>query len=113
MHSKEMLDWVRHLQIARSKNIWLVGILDKKLDDHDIPVYSFQIEGSKTSDELVGIVDEILVMALTVNPKDPSKRIRIFICQPDNLYDVTAKDRSGKLDLYEEPHLDLYHGKNS
>ncbi|WP_209760865.1 ATP-binding protein [Candidatus Liberibacter africanus] len=47
LHAKEMLNWISHLQRARTKNIWLVGILDRKTDDCNIPFYSFQIEGQK------------------------------------------------------------------
>ncbi|AKK20086.1 ATP-binding protein [Candidatus Liberibacter africanus] len=105
LHAKEMLNWISHLQRARTKNIWLVGILDRKTDDCNIPFYSFQIEGQKTSLELSGIVDEVLVMAKVPDPKDQSKQTRAFICQNINHYGYPAKDRSGALDLQEIPHL--------
>ncbi|MBA5724596.1 ATP-binding protein [Candidatus Liberibacter sp.] len=105
LHGKEMLGWIRHLQRAREKNIWLVGILDKKLDDHNLPVYSFQIEGNKTGLELSGIVDEVLIMTAVIDPEDPSRTVRKFLCHADNIHDMPAKDRSGALDLYEKPNL--------
>ncbi|MBY7649844.1 MAG: hypothetical protein C4617_05090 [Candidatus Liberibacter europaeus] len=105
LHAKEMLDWVKHLQKARDKNIWFVGILDKKFDDYNIPTYSFQIEGLKTGLELAGIVDEILIMKPVIDEKDSSKTVRRFVCQTNNIEGLPAKDRSGALELYEKPHL--------
>ncbi|MHA0899384.1 MAG: ATP-binding protein [Candidatus Liberibacter solanacearum] len=103
--AKELLNWISHLQRARALNIWFVGIQDKKLDDSNMPVYSFQIEGLKTGLELPGIVDEVLIMAEVPNPKDPSQLIRAFVCQKTNPYRLPAKDRSGALSMIETPHL--------
>lgn len=103
--AKELLHWINHLQRARVLNIWFVGIQDKKLDDCNMPVYSFQIEGAKTGLELPGIIDEVLIMAEVPNPKDPSQLIRAFVCQKTNPYRFPAKDRSGALSMIETPHL--------
>lgn len=105
LHAKEMLAWAEHIQKARSKDVVLVGIQDKKLDDCNMPVYSFQIEGLKTGLELPGIVDEVLIMAEVPNPKEPSQLIRAFVCQKTNPYRFPAKDRSGALSMIETPHL--------
>ena len=63
LHGQEMIAWLTHLQHARGKNIWFVGILDEKLDDFNRRFFQPQIEGSKTGLELPGIVDQVITMA--------------------------------------------------
>lgn len=105
LHAKEMLSWMQHFQRARQKNLVFVGILDKKMDDANIPYHSFQIEGNKTNLELPGIVDEILIMTELPDDNDTSKLKRSFVCQTTNIYGLPAKDRSGALSVIEAPHL--------
>lgn len=103
LHGREMIAWLTHLQHTRAKNVWFVGILDEKLDDFNRRIFQPQIDGSKTGLELPGIVDEVLTMA---EIKDESGRpYRAFVCQTINPWNFPAKDRSGRLDLIEEPHL--------
>ena len=102
LHGQEMISWLSHLQHTRNKNIWFVGILDEKLDDFNRKIFVPQIEGSKTGLELPGIVDQVITMAEVVAPE---KSFRAFICQTLNGFGYPAKDRSGRLDLMEEPHL--------
>ena len=103
LHGREMVAWLTHLQHTRAKNVWFVGILDEKLDDFNRRIFSVQIDGSKTGLELPGIVDEVLTMA---EIKDESGTpYRAFVCQTINSWNFPAKDRSGRLDLIEEPHL--------
>jgi hypothetical protein len=66
-------------------------------------VFSPQIEGSKTGLELPGIVDEVLTLA-QIKGQDGSP-FRAFVCQTLNPWGFPAKDRSGRLDMLEEPHL--------
>lgn len=103
LHGREMIAWLTHLQHTRAKNVWFVGILDEKLDDFNRRIFQPQIDGSKTGLELPGIVDEVLTMA---EIKDESGvPYRAFVCQTINPWNFPAKDRSGRLDLIEEPHL--------
>jgi hypothetical protein len=103
LHGREMIAWLTHLQHTRAKNVWFVGILDEKLDDFNRRIFSVQIDGSKTGLELPGIVDEVLTMA---EIKDAAGTpYRAFVCQTINAWSFPAKDRSGRLDLIEEPHL--------
>lgn len=97
-----MINWLIHLQHARHKNIWLVGILDEKYDEFNRRFYTPQIEGSKTGLELPGIVDQVITMA---EIGDDGSTYRAFINQIINPYGFPAKDRSGKLAMIEEPHL--------
>jgi hypothetical protein len=107
LHGQEMIAWLTHLQHTRNKNVWFVGILDEKVDDFNRRVYQPQIEGSKTGLELPGIVDQVITMAdvtATEGTKD-DKPYRVFVCHTLNPYGYPAKDRSGRLDCLEEPHL--------
>ena len=103
LHGQEMIAWLTHLQHARGKNIWFVGILDEKLDDFNRRFFQPQIEGSKTGLELPGIVDQVITMAeLKADDETP---YRAFVCHTLNPFSFPAKDRSGRLDMVEEPHL--------
>ena len=102
LHGREMIGWLTHLQHTRAKNVWFVGILDEKLDDFNRKVFQPQIDGSKTGLELPGIVDEVITMAELKADGDP---YRAFVCQTINPWGFPAKDRSGRLDQVEEPHL--------
>jgi hypothetical protein len=103
LHGREMIAWLTHLQHTRGKNIIFVGILDEKLDDFNRKVYVPQIDGSKTGLELPGIVDEVLT--LTAIKDEHGQLRRALVCQTLNQWGYPAKDRSGRLDLIEEPHL--------
>ena len=98
-----MIAWLTHLQHTRGKNIWFVGILDEKLDDFNRKVFSPQIDGSKTGLELPGIVDQVITMA-EISGAD-GQPARAFVCQTLNPFGFPAKDRSGRLDMIEVPHL--------
>ncbi|CAI8820203.1 ATP-binding protein [Methylococcus capsulatus] len=100
---QEMIGWLTHLQHTRNKNVWFVGILDEKLDDFNRRVFALQIDGAKTGLELPGIVDEVVTLAEL--PADDGSRYRAFVCQTLNPWGFPAKDRSGRLDPIEPPHL--------
>ena len=100
---QEMIAWVTHLQHVPNKNVWLVGILDRKLDDFGRPFFALQVEGAKTGLELPGVVDELITLAeLRTEAGEP---YRAFICTTLNPFGFPAKDRSGRLATIEEPHL--------
>lgn len=103
LHGREMIAWLTHLQHTRAKNVIFVGILDEKVDDFNRKVFVPQIDGSKTGLELPGIVDEVLT--LTSLPDDNGVPQRVFVCHTQNSWGYPAKDRSGRLDLLEPPHL--------
>jgi len=84
------------------KNVIFVGILDEYTDDYGRKQYALQIEGSKTGKELPGIVDEVLTMAVLGGENGS---FRAFVCDALNEWGYPAKDRSGRLDTLEEPHL--------
>jgi hypothetical protein len=98
-----MIGWLTHLQHTRGKNVWFVGILDEKTDDFNRKVYQPQIDGSKTGLELPGIVDQ--VVSMTEMQTEGGEKYRAFVCHTLNPFGYPAKDRSGRLDMIEEPHL--------
>lgn len=104
LHAREMIGWLTHLQHARSKNVIFIGILEYVVDDSGRGTWQVQIEGSKTGRELPGIVDQVITMQL-VRFDENSDPVRALICQQPNPFSYPAKDRSGRLDLYEKPHL--------
>lgn len=103
LHGQEMISWLTHLQHTRNKNIWFVGILDEKVDDYNRKVFTPQIDGSKAPLELPGIVDQIITM-VELHAEDGTP-FRAFVTHKLNPYGFPAKDRSGRLDMIEEPHL--------
>jgi hypothetical protein len=104
MQGREMMSWLTHLQHIREKNVIFVGILDEKVDDYGRKLFELQIEGAKTGRELPGIVDEVITMAVMTGD-ETTGTYRAFVCQTLNEWGYPAKDRSGKLDVLEEPHL--------
>ena len=77
--------------------------LARLVDDLDIATWQPQIEGSKTSRELPGIVDQIITMQwIDFGDGAPT---RAFVCTSPNPWGYPAKDRAGRLEQIEEPHL--------
>ena len=99
---REMVAFLTQLQHARGKNVWFVGILDKVKDDYGRTEWVPQIEGGATGKALAGIVDQIISM---VELDFDGTKARAFVTQSLNEWGYPAGDRSGQLDLIEEPHL--------
>lgn len=98
----EVIGLLSHLQHVPDKNVIFVGILDHHKDDYGRVTWQPQIEGSGSARELPGIVDEVISM---VELEHEGKKYRAFVCQTLNQWGYPAKDRSGRLDMIEEPHL--------
>lgn len=102
LHGREMLAWLSQLQHARNRDVVFVGILDAKEDDYGRTQWVPQIEGSKVGRELPGIVDQVITYQ-EVQAEDA--KFRALICTSPNQWGYPAKDRSGRLDQMERPHL--------
>lgn len=100
---REMLAWITQLQHARGKNVIFTCAMEQSKDDFGRLVWEPHIEGSKTGRELPGIVDEVISYIL-IDFGDGTPT-RAFVTNKDNEHGVPAKDRSGRLDPIEEPHL--------
>jgi hypothetical protein len=103
LHAREMLMWLHQLQHTRAKHVFLIGILERVTDDFNRHEFQLQMEGQKVPREIGGIVDEIITMQW-VDFGD-RKLTRTFICTSPNEWGYPAKDRSGRLQQLEEPHL--------
>ena len=106
---REMLAWISQLQKGPGvlqKAVVFVGILEKVTDEFKRVTYELQIDGSKTPRELPGIIDEVIGMGLVQFEGDDEPR-RALLCTSDatNFTGFLPKDRSGRLDAYEPPHL--------
>jgi AAA domain len=102
LHAREMINWLQQLQHARDKSVVFVAILEKVTDEFNVATWQLQIEGSKTGRELPGIVDQIITMQWIDFGDGVS--VRAFVCTP-NPWGYPAKDRAGRLEQIEEPHL--------
>ena len=100
------------IDAARYKTIF-VGGLDHHIDELSREVFELQTEGAKTGTELPYIVDQIITMSDF--DYDPATGAwshnlgkgahRAFCCRSPNPWGLPAGDRSGRLELIEEPHL--------
>jgi hypothetical protein len=104
LHAREMLLWLHHLQHARAKHVVFVGILERVVDELNVATWQLQSEGSKTSRELPAIVDEIITYQF-LDFGDGNPPTRGFVCTAPNAWGYPAKDRSGRLEQFEQPDL--------
>jgi hypothetical protein len=88
-----------------------VGVLERVLDEFNRGEWQLQSEGSKTSRELPAIVDQIITMNW-LDYGDGEPPARGFVCTSPNPWNYPAKDRSGRLEQIEEPHLGKLLAKN-
>jgi hypothetical protein len=103
LHAVQMINLLNEFQRASGKNIVLIGILERVVDDFGRAEQVLQMPGSKVWRELPGIVDEIITMNF-IDFGD-GKPVRAFVCTAPNSWGYPAKDRSGRLDQIEPPDL--------
>jgi hypothetical protein len=105
LHAREFLLWLHQLQHVREKHIIFIAILERLIDDFNRPLgFQVQMEGAKVPREIGAVVDEFIVMDW-VKFDGRDEPVRSFICRSPNPWNYPAKDRSGRLDQIEEPHL--------
>ena len=100
---RELIEWLTHIQHTPNKTVWVVGGLDRKLDDANRPVWTLQIEGAQAGLKLPGIFDQIICMVEL--PGEAGTTYRAFVNHLVNPWGYPAKDRSGRLEMIEKPHL--------
>jgi hypothetical protein len=104
LHARELTLWLNQFRHARAKHVVFIGILERVFDEFNRPLgFQVQMEGAKVPREIGGIVDEFIVMDW-IDFGD-GKPTRAFICNQPNKWGFPAKDRSGRLNQIEEPHL--------
>ena len=62
LSASEMSSWLSQFQHIPDKDVIFVGLLDQKTDDFNRTSLIPQIESSKTTLELPGILDEVISM---------------------------------------------------
>lgn len=109
---REAIRTLKHFQNSPAKSIIYVGGLVAGRDEFDRPIWEPQMEGGKTARELPFIVDTVLTMDLFDwsaeygYQHNPARGAFLaFCCHKQNPWGLPAKDRSGQLDLIEEPNL--------
>ena len=105
LHAREFLLWLHQLQHVRDKHVIFIGHLERLTDDFNRPLgFQVQMEGAKVPREIGAIVDEFIVMDwMKFDGRD--EPARAFVCTSPNRWNYPAKDRSGRLEQIEEPHL--------
>ena len=105
--AEELIDFFTQLQRIKTLNVWLVGILDSITSDSGEQLYLPQMEGSKATQALPGIFDEILCLTMMFGKDKEGREYsrRVFVTDRANPWGYPAGDRSGCLDLYEPGHL--------
>ena len=109
--AREVIGLLKHLQHAPGKTVIFVGVLEKITDEFNVTNWQPQLEGSKAGRELPGIVDQVMSLHLFSRDAeggyvlDDKATDRRLVCRAGNPYGLPAKDRSGRLDLTEAPHL--------
>jgi hypothetical protein len=101
---RDMITFLNQVQHTRPMNVIFVAVLEKVVDEFGHSTWGIQMEGAKTGRELPGIVDEVLVMDF-LNFDDGTPPIRGFVCNSPNIWGYPCKDRSGRLETIEKPHL--------
>lgn len=108
---RDVIQALKHLQHAPGKTVIFVGVLEKVTDEFSVTTWQPQMEGSKASRELPGIVDQVLSLHLFSRDADGGYVLdekaseRRFVCRAGNPFGLPAKDRSGRLDMTEPPDL--------
>jgi hypothetical protein len=103
LNAREMLAWFLHLQQARAVNVVFLGILETVTDDYNRTEHRLQLEGARTSRELPSVVDQVITYHW-IDFGDGAAT-RAFVCTSPNKWTYPAKDRSGRLQQIEQPHL--------
>ena len=99
----EMINWMTQLQHATKKNVYFVGLLNRKTDEFGRVDYLLQIEGSKAGLEIPAIVDQVMTLCDLVMAD--GKEYKVLVTKKNNEWKYPAKDRSGNLAPVEPPHL--------
>jgi hypothetical protein len=105
VHAREMQAWLHQLQRAREKHIVFIGVIEKITDEFNRHLgYQLQAEGQRVPREIPAIVDELIIMEW-LDFGDGKPPARGFVTSSPNRWGYPAKDRSGRLEQIEPPHL--------
>jgi phage nucleotide-binding protein len=97
----QMAKIIRSFRDLQGRHIYFSAKLEKSQDEMGRVLYSPSMPGSKTGQSLPYFFDEVL--ALRCERDEDGQIVRALFCQSDGLWQ--AKDRSGKLNQWEQPDL--------
>jgi len=98
---EKVADIIRSFRDLPGRNVYFSAKLEKQSDEMGRILYSPSMPGNKSGQSLPYFFD--LMLALRVERDAEGKTMRMLMCDTDGLWQ--AKDRSGKLDAWEEPDL--------
>lgn len=98
---EQMGDFIRSFRDLDGVNVYFSAKTEKSTDEMGRMLFAPSAPGNKTAQALPYFFDEVL--ALRVEPGEDGKPIRALQCDTDGVW--SAKDRSGKLDMWEAPDL--------
>jgi phage nucleotide-binding protein len=99
--SDQMGDLIRAFRDIAGKHVYMSAKTEKSTDEAGRVMWAPSMPGNKVGQSLPYYFDEVL--ALRVEKNEQGERIRALMTDSDGLW--TAKDRSGKLEFWEEPDL--------
>jgi len=104
---EQMADIIRAFRDLPGRHVYMSAKLEKTQDEMGRVLYSPSMPGNKTGQALPYFFDEVL--ALRVEKDGDGNTQRALMCDSDGLW--LAKDRSGKLDMWEAPDLSAVFAK--
>lgn len=96
-----MQDLIRSFRDIPGKHVYFSAKMEKTQDETGRILYSPSMPGNKIGQQLPFFFDEVL--ALRVERDAEGNTQRALMCDTDGIW--SAKDRSGKLDMWEAPDL--------
>lgn len=97
----QVLEIMRAFRDLRGKHVYFSAKCEKQQDESGRILYSPSMPGNKLAQQIPYLVDE--VFALRVEKDADGQMQRALMCHTDSLW--MAKDRSGKLEMWEAPDL--------
>ena len=104
---EQMADIIRAFRDMPGRHVYMSAKLEKTQDEMGRVLYAPSMPGNKTGQALPYFFDEVL--ALRVEKDGDGNTQRALMCDSDGLW--LAKDRSGKLDMWEAPDLSAVFAK--
>lgn len=98
---EQMADMIRAFRDLPGKHVYMSAQLAQQKDEMGRLLYAPSMPGQKTGQSLPYFFDEVL--ALRIERDADGVAQRALMCDSDGLW--LAKDRSGRLDAWEPPHL--------
>lgn len=104
---EQMADIIRAFRDLPGRHVYMSAKLEKTQDEMGRVLYAPSMPGNKTGQALPYFFDEVLAMRVEKDGEGNTQRA--LMCDSDGLW--LAKDRSGKLDMWEAPDLSAVFAK--